>query len=209
MDTRTGLGVMLVHMSLGSPPPVAGGVCGRSGMRWWTVGCAAAAVVLLAGCGASAGRGAGNGASRPASPSGGGGGTSSSPAAPASTAGEARSPSAPAVRCAAGTVDVAVSPGDPVRRELCVRPGAVVRLVLRPREDDKRWTGVTSSAPALVLVSGWQVDPDAGAHATLRCAGTRGGAARITVSAKAPDVAGAPRGVLTLDVNVVPYTRNG
>lgn len=178
-------------------------------MRWWTVGCAAAAVVLLVGCGASAGRGGGSGASRPASPSGGGGGTSGSPAAPASTAGGARSPSAPAARCAAGTVDVAVSPGDPVRRELCVRPGAVVRLVLRPREDDKRWTGVTSSAPALLLVSGWQVDPDGSARATLRCAGTRGGAARATVSAKAPDVAGAPRGVFTLDVNVVPYTRNG
>ncbi|MFF4037936.1 acetyl-CoA synthetase [Streptomyces sp. NPDC001816] len=133
----------------------------------------------------------------------------SSPAAPAPTTGGTHSPSAPAGRCAAGSVDVAVSPGDPVRRELCVRPGAVARLVLRPRVDDKRWTGVVSSAPALVLVSGWQVDPDGTAHATLRCAGTRGGAARVTVSAKAPDIAGAPRVVFTLDVNVVPYTQNG
>ncbi|OXY91792.1 acetyl-CoA synthetase [Streptomyces diastatochromogenes] len=92
---------------------------------------------------------------------------------------------------------------------MCVRPGAVVTLVLRPRVDDKRWTGVVSSAPALVVPAGWQVDADGTAHATLRCAGTRGGAARVTVSAKAPDVAGAPRGVFTLDVNVVPYPQNG
>lgn len=178
-------------------------------MRWWMGGCAAAALVVLVGCGASVGRGAGSGASRSAASSVGSGGTPGSAAAPAPTTGKSGSPSTPAGHCAAGTVDVAVSPGDPVRRELCVRPGTVVRLVLRPRVDDKRWTGVLSSAPALVLVSDWRVDPDGTAHATLRCAGTRGGAARVTVSAKAPDVAGAPRGVFSLDMNVVPYAQNG
>jgi hypothetical protein len=116
---------------------------------------------------------------------------------------------APAPRCAAGHAEVSVAPGDPVRRRLCVRPGTVVTLVLRPRLDDKRWTGVLSSAPALVVASGWRVDGDGGAHATLRCAGTRGGAAEITAAAKAPDVAGAARPVFTLDVNVVPYAREG
>jgi hypothetical protein len=68
---------------------------------------------------------------------------------------------------------------------------------------------VQSSAPVFVLVSGWRVDADGTAHASLRCAGTRGGTARITVSAKAPDVAGAARVVFTLDVSVVPYTTQG
>ncbi|MCZ0985048.1 acetyl-CoA synthetase [Streptomyces diastatochromogenes] len=82
-------------------------------------------------------------------------------------------------------------------------------LVLRPRVDDKRWTGVVSSAPALVVPAGWQVDRGRhrARHPALR--GHPGGAARVTVSAKAPDVAGAPRGVFTLDVNVVPYPQNG
>jgi hypothetical protein len=79
-------------------------------------------------------------------------------------------------------------------------------LVLRPRTDDKRWTRVQSSAPVFVLASGWQVDADGTAHASLRCAGTRGGTAKITVLAKAPDVAGAARVAFTLDVSVVPYT---
>ncbi|MFE1886763.1 hypothetical protein [Streptomyces diastatochromogenes] len=172
-------------------------------MRWWALGCAVAAVVVLAGCGAPAGGGgaAGTGTSGSGSPAG--ASTSSGGAATPTSAASASSAS-----CAAGHVQVAVSPGDRVR-QLCLRPGAVVTLVLRPRVDDKRWTGVVSSAPALVVPAGWQVDADGTAHATLRCAGTRGGAARVTVSAKAPDVAGAPRGVFTLDVNVVPYPQNG
>ncbi|MFH8773197.1 hypothetical protein [Streptomyces sp. NPDC017958] len=177
-------------------------------MRWWAGGCVAAAVVVLAGCGAPAGGGgaagtatSGSDSPRPSSPAR---ATESSGGGATPTAGS----SASAGSCAAGHVEVTVSPGDRVRG-LCVRPGTVMTLLLRPRLDDKRWTGVVSSAPALVLVSGWQVDPDGTAHATLRCAGTRGGAARVTVSAKAPDVAGAPRGVFTLDVNVVPYAQNG
>ncbi|MGW2650497.1 acetyl-CoA synthetase [Streptomyces sp. NPDC001393] len=100
-------------------------------------------------------------------------------------------------------------PGDPVRRRLCVRPGTVVTLTLRPRLDDKRWTSVLSSAPALVVASGWRVDEDGTAHATLRCAGTRGGTAQVTAAAKAPDVAGAARPVFTLDLEVVLYAQQG
>ncbi|MFB8128766.1 acetyl-CoA synthetase [Streptomyces mirabilis] len=90
-----------------------------------------------------------------------------------------------------------------------MRPGTVVSLVLRPRADDKRWTAIRSSAPVFVLASGWQLDTDGTAHASLRCAGTRGGTARITATAKAPDVAGAARVAFTLDVSVVPYTTQG
>ncbi|MFJ9901816.1 acetyl-CoA synthetase [Streptomyces sp. NPDC101152] len=78
-------------------------------------------------------------------------------------------------------------------------------LLLRPRVDDKRWTAVNSSAPVFVVVSGWRTDADGSAHASLRSAGTRGGTAQITATAKAPDVAGAARVVFTLHVNVVPY----
>ncbi|MEV0180463.1 acetyl-CoA synthetase [Streptomyces sp. NPDC050625] len=85
----------------------------------------------------------------------------------------------------------------------------MVSLVLEPRRDDKRWTAVRSSAPAFVLPSGWQVDPDGTARASLRCAGTRGGTAKVTATAKAPDVAGAPDVAFTLDVSVVPYPREG
>ncbi|MFF0018891.1 acetyl-CoA synthetase [Streptomyces sp. NPDC005374] len=92
---------------------------------------------------------------------------------------------------------------------LCVRPGAVVSLVLKPRADDRRWTAVRSSAPVFVVVSGWQVDADGTARAALRCAGTRGGTADVTVRAKAPDVAGAARVALTLRVDVVPYPTQG
>ncbi|MBP2049990.1 hypothetical protein J2Z21_002926 [Streptomyces griseochromogenes] len=194
-------------------------------MRWcgaaWVT---AAVVVLLAGCGASGG--GGSAAHTGAPESGGGSGPSDSgsagtgpsdsgslgPSPSTHTAASPPSPAAPspsAGKCAAGHGEVAVSPGDPVRRELCVRPGTVVTLVLRPRVDDKRWTGVESSAPALVVPTGWRVEADGTAHAALRCAGTRGGAARVTVSAKAPDVAGAPQGVFTLDLSVVPYARNG
>ncbi|MDH6221600.1 acetyl-CoA synthetase [Streptomyces pseudovenezuelae] len=82
-------------------------------------------------------------------------------------------------------------------------------LVLQPRNDDKLWTGLLSSAPAFVLVSGWGVAADGTAHAALRCAGARGGTAKITAMAKAPDVAGASRVAFTLEVSVVPYTTQG
>ena len=94
-----------------------------------------------------------------------------------------------------------------MQRQLCVRPGTVISLVLQPRTDDKRWTGVRSSAPVFVVVSGRQVDADGTVHASLRCAGTRGGSAKVTASAKAPDVAGAARVAFTLDVTVTPYPR--
>ncbi|WP_369251737.1 acetyl-CoA synthetase [Streptomyces sp. R41] len=118
-------------------------------------------------------------------------------------------PSASAGSCAAGHTQVTVSPGDAVEQRLCVRPGTVVSLVLRPRTDDKRWTAVQSSAPVFVLASGWQVAADGTARASLRCAGTRGGTAVITALAKAPDVAGAARAAFTLHVSVVPYPTNG
>ncbi|MEU0040595.1 acetyl-CoA synthetase [Streptomyces sp. NPDC006333] len=102
-----------------------------------------------------------------------------------------------------------VAPGDPPGRRLCVRPGTVVTLVLEPRVDDKRWTAVRSSAPVFVVASGWRMDPDGTAHATLRCAGTRGGSAKMTALAKAPDVAGAARAAFTLDVTVTPYRQEG
>ncbi|MEU2734230.1 acetyl-CoA synthetase [Streptomyces sp. NPDC007095] len=111
--------------------------------------------------------------------------------------------------CSAGRVEVTVSPGDAVERRLCVRTGTVVSLTLRPRADDRRWTAVRSAAPAAVLVSGWRVDADGTGRATLRCASVRGGAAGITVTAKAPDVAGAARTAFTLRVSVVPYAKEG
>ncbi|MEU5591734.1 acetyl-CoA synthetase [Streptomyces sp. NPDC020298] len=88
-----------------------------------------------------------------------------------------------------------------------MRPGTVLSLVLRPRADDKRWTAVRSSAPVFVLASGWRVDADGTAHAWLRCAVTRAGAARVTAPAKEPDVAGAARAAFTVDVSVVPYPK--
>ncbi|MFD8817562.1 acetyl-CoA synthetase [Streptomyces sp. NPDC059627] len=102
-----------------------------------------------------------------------------------------------------------VAPGGPPRQRLCVRPGAVVVLVLEPRVDDKQWTAVRSSAPVFVVVSGWRVDAGGTAHATLRCAGTRGGGAKMTALAKAPDLAGAARVAFTLDVTVTPYRQEG
>jgi hypothetical protein len=121
----------------------------------------------------------------------------------------AQSPSAAGRTAAAGHVEVRIRPGDAVGRRLCVRPGAVVSLVLEPRLDDKRWTGVRSSVPALVLVSGRRMDADGTAHASLRCAGTRGGTAEVTAPAKAPDVAGAARVAFTLHVDVLPHTTRG
>ncbi|WP_262059452.1 hypothetical protein [Streptomyces sp. STR69] len=165
-------------------------------MRWWAGVWTVAVAVVLAGCHASAGGGPVGGASQSgASPTGG------RPSATGS--------SASAGNCAAGRTEVVVGPGDAVARRLCVRPGTVVSLVLRPRVDDKRWTAVRSSAPVFVLVSGWRVDSDGTARASLRCAGTRAGAAEVTASAKAPDVAGAARTAFTLHVSVVPYTTQG
>lgn len=112
-------------------------------------------------------------------------------------------------KCAAGHAEVGVTPGDASERHLCVRPGTTVSLVLGPRDDDKRWTGALSSAPVFALVSGWKVAADGTARASVRCAGTRGGTADVTVSAKAPDVAGAPRAAFTLRLKVVPYTTQG
>jgi len=188
-------------------------------MRGWAGLWMGAGMVFLAACSTSAGGGSATGSvgsssawastrapmhtsalpstSGPVSPNGG------SPSA------SAISPSASAGSCAAGHAEVTVSPGDAVVRRLCVRPGTVVSLVLRPRSDDKRWTAVRSSVPVLVVASGWRVDVDGTAHASLRCAGTRGGTADVTASAKAPDVAGAARVVFTLHVSVVPYTTQG
>ncbi|MFE3855502.1 acetyl-CoA synthetase [Streptomyces griseorubiginosus] len=104
-------------------------------------------------------------------------------------------------------MEITVAPGDPVRRQVCVRPGTVVSLVLRPRTDGKRWTAVRSSAPVLVLVSGRRVAADGTAHISLRSAGTRGGSAEIGVSAREPDVAGTGGVAFTLDVTVTPYAR--
>ncbi|MFC4506206.1 MULTISPECIES: acetyl-CoA synthetase [Streptomyces] len=121
----------------------------------------------------------------------------------------ATAPAPSAASCASGHAEVSVSPGDAVVQRLCVRPGAVVSLALEPRVDDKRWTAVQSSAPVFVLVSGWKVDADGTARASLRCAGTRGGTAEVTAKAKAPDVAGTARVAFTLQVDVVPYTTQG
>jgi hypothetical protein len=85
----------------------------------------------------------------------------------------------------------------------------VVSLVLRPRADDKRWTAVSSSAPVLAMASGWLVDADGTAHATVRCAQTRAGSVTVTVLAKAPDLAGPATAVFTLRLSVVPYAKEG
>ncbi|MFC8432827.1 acetyl-CoA synthetase [Streptomyces sp. NPDC057253] len=129
--------------------------------------------------------------------------SSPAPSAPASP------PSPSGSDCLAGRVEVTVAPGDPVRRQVCVRPGTVVSLVLRPRTDGKRWTAVRSSAPALVLVFGLRVAADGTARISLRSAGTRGGSAEIGVSAKEPDVAGTGGVAFTLAVTVTPYAREG
>ncbi|MFF0079592.1 acetyl-CoA synthetase [Streptomyces canus] len=123
--------------------------------------------------------------------------------------GSAAAPSPSAASCVSGRAEVTFSPGDAVVQRLCLRPGAVVSLVLKPRTDDRRWTAVLSSAPAFVLASGWRVDADGTARASLRCAGTRGGTAQVTARAKAPDVAGAARVAFTLHVDVLPYPTQG
>lgn len=185
-------------------------------MRWWAGAWAVAAVLTLAACGSSDGGGSATGSpsgrpsGRPSSePSSGTPARPSRPPSSSAPSGSAASPSPTATGCVAGLARVTVEPGDPVRRRLCVRPGTVISLVLRPRVDDKRWTDVRSSAPVFVVVTGWRLDTDGTAHATLRCAGTRGGTARVTAPAKAPDVAGAARIAFTLDVTVTPYPREG
>ncbi len=181
-------------------------------MRWRAGGWMVAVVVVLAGCHTSEGGGSVGGTSESSG--------STRPSASASThtsgvptegspSASATSSSASPANCAAGHTEVTVSPGDAVDRRICVRPGTVVSLVLRPRTDDKRWTAVRSSSPGLALAAGWRMDADGTAHASLRCAGTRGGTADVTVSARAPDVAGAARVVFTLRVSVVPYTTQG
>jgi hypothetical protein len=106
-------------------------------------------------------------------------------------------------------MEISVGPGEAAERRVCVRPGTLLTLVLHPRADDNRWTGVRSSAPALVLAAGWRTDADGTARATLRCAGTRGGAVEVTAAAKAPDVAGPAHVAFTLHVSVVPHTTEG
>ena len=168
-------------------------------MRCWSgawVIAGIAGTVVLAACGTSTGGTAAASASDSASARP----PSTTPAPDASTS-PRESPTTttpPAGDCAAGCTTVSVAPGAEVQRRLCVRPGTTVSLVLRPRADDKRWTAVRSSAPAVVQVSGWRLDTDGTAHASLRCAGT----AEITALAKAPDVAGAARGAFTLHVSV-------
>ncbi|MFE7240973.1 acetyl-CoA synthetase [Streptomyces sp. NPDC057582] len=85
----------------------------------------------------------------------------------------------------------------------------MVALVLRPRTDDWRRTMVHSSAPVLVLASGWRVDADGTGQASLWYAGVRAGAATVTVLAKAPDVAGAAWAAFTSRISVVPYPKEG
>ena len=192
-------------------------------MRWWVAGWAVAGMVVLAACGGSSG-GASSAGSSPGRSTGPSSSTpvpgSPTPApAPSSAAhtgsgtpggsASAGEPSGATGRCAAGHAQVTVSPGDAPTRRLCVRPGTVVSLVLEPRADDRRWTAVSSSAPVFVVASGWQVGPDGTARASLRSAGTRGGSAKVTALAKAPDVAGAARAAFTLDVSVVPYPKEG
>ena len=184
-------------------------------MRWWTGAWLIAGTVVLAACGTSAGGGAAGRPSESASPRP----SSTAPtrsASPSTPTGATRTPSESATtpsssagNCTAGHASVSFAPGDPVDQRLCVRPGTTVSLVLRPRADDKRWTAVHSSAPVFVQVTAWRLAPDGTAHASLRCAGTRGGTAEITALAKAPDVAGAARAAFTLRVSVVPYTTQG
>ena len=173
-------------------------------MRWWAVGGLVVAMVVVGAC--SSASGGGSGGSRSASVSGGASATPS--VSPTAGPSEGR-PAGSGGGCVVGRVGVVVSPGGPVERRVCVRPGAVVALTLKPRTDDKRWTGVLSSAPGLVVVADWRVGADGTAPASLRCAGTRGGTAKVTARAKAPDVAGAARVAFLLDVSVVPYPKEG
>ncbi|MEU6551476.1 hypothetical protein ABZ915_14515 [Streptomyces sp. NPDC046915] len=193
-------------------------------MRWWVAGWLVGGVLVLAACGTSAGGGAGAGGptgSPSTEPSTGAPvHTSASPStAPSSTratspsrpgpSASATTPSGSAGGCVSGHAEVTAAPGGAPGQRLCARPGTVLSLVLRPRADGKRWTAVRSSAPVFVLASGWRVDADGTARATLRCASTRAGAARVTALAKEPDVAGAARVAFTVDVSVVPHPKEG
>ncbi|WP_405970011.1 hypothetical protein [Streptomyces sp. NBC_00988] len=184
---------------------------GGTGMRRWAGGWVVVGMVILAACSSSAGGGSAGGPSGSSSAGSSTGAPTHTSAAPSATPTEGSPPtsSASAESCVAGHVNVTVSPGDAVEQRLCVRPGTVVSLVLKSRTDDKRWTVLLSSAPVFVVVAGWQPAKDGSARASLRCAGTRGGIARITAMAKVPDVAGAARVVFTLYVSVVPYPRQG
>lgn len=187
-------------------------------MRWWAGAWVIAGVFfLLAACGTSTGNGGSAGGpsgSRSVEPSiGTPAHTFASPSSPppsspsgAGPSGTDRTSSASVGACVAGHAEVTVTPGDAPGQRLCVRPGTVVSLILQPRADDRRWVAVRSSAPAFVVASGWRVEADGSARASLRCAGTRGGTARVTALAKAPDVAGAAKVAFTLEVSVVPYT---
>ncbi len=196
-------------------------------MRCWAGVWAAAGVAVLVACGTSAGgpSGPSGGSGGATEPSGGASTRASAVPSPSPTpsssvsptggspsehpSGSAGVPSPSAASCVSGRTEVLFSPDDPVVQRLCLRPGAVVSLVLRPRADDRRWTAVRSSAPVFVLASGWRVDADGTARASLRCAGTRGGTAEVTARAKAPDVAGAARVAFTLHVDVLPYPTKG
>lgn len=192
-------------------------------MRWWAGVWAVAGAAVLVACGTSAGgpTGPSGGSGGATEPSGGTSTRASAAPSPSPSvsptggspsdnpSGSAAAPSPSAARCVSGRAEVLFRPGDAVVQRLCLRPGAVVSLVLEPRADDRRWTAVLSSAPAFVLASGWRVDADGTARASLRCAGTRGGTAQVTARAKAPDVAGAARVAFTLHVDVVPYPTQG
>ncbi|MEU6351321.1 hypothetical protein ABZ896_18610 [Streptomyces sp. NPDC047072] len=171
-------------------------------MRGWAGVWVIVGVVLVTACGGSTGGGGST-----AGPSGDRSGTLSGGTPTHTVAAPSLSPaSSPSTgTCVAGHAEVTVSPGDAPRQRVCVRPGTMVSLVLEPRLDDKRWVTVRSSAPVLVVSSDWQVEEDGTARASLRCAGTRGGAAQVTALAKAPDVAGAAKVAFSLDVSVVPY----
>lgn len=186
-------------------------------MRGWAGAWVIAGVVVLVACGGSSGGASGGGSATPST--GASRSASGAPSARSSTA-PTESPTGPSPSasasvtsspksCAGRHVEVTVAPGDPVRQQVCVRPGTVVSLVLRPRTDGKRWTALRSSAPALVQPSAWQLGADGTARASLRCAGTRGGAAGVTVLAKEPDLAGTGGVAFTLQVNVVPHTTAG
>lgn len=180
-------------------------------MRWWAKAWMVAGVFVLVACSSSGGDGSAGAPSGSQS-------AEPSPTAPTPTSTRPPSPSGPGPSvsatasgrgCVTGQAKVTVGPGDADAQRLCVRPGTVVSLSLKPRTDDKRWTAVLSSRPVFVLASGWLVDADGTAHASLRCAGTRGGTSDVTALAKAPDVAGAARVAFTLHVTVVPYTTQG
>ncbi len=179
---------------------------GGSGMRWWAVGWMVAGLVAIAGCssssegdaaagpsgsrsvkpptGASARTPAGPSTSETASP------TAGNPSAPAGT------PSSAVPGCAAGHVKVAISPGDERRTAAvrCVR-GRGYLSSCSPGQTTSGGEACRARRPCCPCIR-MAGDADGTAHATLRCAGTRAGKAKITALVKAPDVAGAVDGAL-------------